>query len=347
MHDEIVFDTNSGISEEEQREILAKINSITEKNRLSLGHAIDANQIAGNKSGKKGKKRFKAKKTGGLFPILVNAAAIAALTGGFLMLFFFQGKTDAQVREGTRIINSAERVLIDEIMRETSIDSARSEMERLSQEQAQAAAIESQIGAFFANLNSQIDQNLLDDAARTVQSMRAFLNTPAFQSIRSIQARKEVYTQAINVFEIMVAEARKTQAFLAAGVMPLDRNNEKLLADLQEKSTELEKTIESLGTEGSGMARRIVELEGNNNNLRAANTALEYDLAAQTQNAQSLQAEVATLNQTIRTRDNTISNLGQQNRNQETTIANLNNQLTIIRQVLQDSTREQIPEHNE
>jgi division protein CdvB (Snf7/Vps24/ESCRT-III family) len=36
VDDEITFDSNSGISEEEQREILEKINGIAEKNRRSL-----------------------------------------------------------------------------------------------------------------------------------------------------------------------------------------------------------------------------------------------------------------------------------------------------------------------
>jgi len=104
-HEIIVFDSKSGISEEEQREILAKIDNIAEKNRLSLSE---------NK-----KTRFKAKKSGGLFPVIVNIAAFAALAGGLIVLSYAQSKTDSLVRTGAKVYNSAERALIEEIRKET------------------------------------------------------------------------------------------------------------------------------------------------------------------------------------------------------------------------------------
>ncbi|MDR0324059.1 MAG: hypothetical protein LBI12_06410, partial [Treponema sp.] len=56
-NEDIVFDEKSGISVEEQKEMLAKINGITEKNRHSL--SMDTQ---GLQSGKKS--NIKAKKTG-------------------------------------------------------------------------------------------------------------------------------------------------------------------------------------------------------------------------------------------------------------------------------------------
>ena len=426
-NDDITFDANSGISEEEQREILAKINSITEKNQQSL-------------SSRDRKQRYKAKKSGGLFPILVNVAAIAALAGGFYALSVFQGKTDANVREGNRVYNSAERILIEEIRRETlsrlelkeneitlvsskldnvdkelkalysntgelsadqlafearlkslqeeyrfalaqlhiersqileeartreaslqaqlenrtrelatvseqsaaELNTARGEMERLSREQAQTAAIEAQMSAFFATLNRQIAGNHLDDASATVQAMREFLNTPSFLSLRSIQARRELYAQSINSFETMIAEAKKNHAALSSGVMPVDRETEQALVDLREKNARLEQdiaekdqTLEALQSQGTGTTQRITELEGSLRTLRNTNSTLEANLARQTQNAETsrqtaanLQAENATLNQTITTRNNTISN-------QQATIANREQFVTTIEGVVE------------
>ena len=123
---EIILDLNSGISEEEQREILAKINGIAEKNRRSLS----GGDSSGGPAGAGSKMRFKAKKSGGRFPLLVNVIAAAILASGFLLLSSFQGKTDAQVREGTMVYNSAERALIEEIRKETAsrIDAKESEI---------------------------------------------------------------------------------------------------------------------------------------------------------------------------------------------------------------------------
>ena len=462
----IAFDADSGISEDEQREILSKINSIAERNRLSLTGAGEdpAGEDPPGKAngrfavfGKGSDWRFKAKKSGARFPVLVNIAAVAVLAGGIFSLSAVQWKTDAQVREGAKVYNSAERALIDEIRKETSsrleakeneismyslkledvdaelrelhssnleltaeqqetenklksvqdeyrsalaqlqderslileearakeaglqaqlekrtrelalvaehgaaaINLARNELDRLSREQAAASTVEAQMGALFANLNGQLAQNRLDDAAGTVNSMREFLDTPAFLSLRSIQARRELYTQAINSFGTMIDEARKNQA---GGPAPQD-GADKILADLQEKNAKLEsdlaekdKTIEAFSSEGSGMTQRLNELNNSVSALRTANsaleagssakdekiTSLESDLAAQTQNAEAsqqmadtLQTQVASLNQLVSSRDTTIQTLEQQSSAMEETITNLNTQLAQIRQALQ------------
>ena len=453
---EFVFDPDSGISQEEQREILAKINSITERQRRSLSQgAVDMGDDADQQL------RFKAKKSGRLFPIVVNAIAITALAGGLFALSFFHGKTDAQVREGTRVYNSAERALIDEIRKETSsrleakeneisfiaskleeidaelhglqssnqslsaeqiaaqnrllamqneyraemeglqnersrileearareaslqaqlesrtrelaavaeqsaaaIDLARSEIERLSREQAQAATVEAQMGAFFANLNVQVYEGHFDEAAETIQTMRTFMNTPAFQGLRSIQARKELYTQAIISFETMIDEVRR---FQAAGLRPPDRNVERSLADLQGQNARLEqelaekdRTIAAFSSEGSGLARRVTELEGSLRDLRTTNsaleesssqkdsriTSLETNLAVQAQNAEAarqtaaaLQTQVSSLNQTLTIRTerlNRVQEVIQGRVIANMTIGELNESLSRIQEALQ------------
>jgi chromosome segregation ATPase len=389
-NNEIVFDSGCGIPEEEQRDILAQINGIAEKNRQSLSSAADTGgQDKKNQS-------FTAKKTGSFFPILVNAAALAALAGGFLILSAFQGKTDTHVREGTKVYNAAERALIEEIRKETSsrlqdkqneislinsqlegidaelrellsnnqelnaeqkaaesrlksmqqehrrslsslqeersdileeartkesslqaqlenrirelalvspgADSAYDEIDRLSREQTQAAAVEAQMAALFNNLNNKLNLNRFDEAAEIIRNMRSFLNTPAFQSLRSIQARKELYAQAINSFEKMIEEARKNQAALASGIAPTDEEIEKIVADLWEKNDKLElelseknKTLASLNSGGNDRERRINDLQreateqdrqiqflqASNNTLTQANTTLTQTSANQ------------------------------------------------------------------
>jgi chromosome segregation ATPase len=110
--DLITIDPDAGISEEEQREILAGINNITAKNRLSLVGAAQKTKTAGP--------GFTAKKKGSFFPVLVNITALLLLAGGFFLLSSFQVQEEVKIRAGERIHNIAEQALIEEIRRETA-----------------------------------------------------------------------------------------------------------------------------------------------------------------------------------------------------------------------------------
>jgi uncharacterized coiled-coil protein SlyX len=334
----IVFDAKSGISEEEQREILAKIDNIAEKNRLSLAEG----------EGKGKKARFKAKKSGGRFPVIVNVIAFAALAGGLILLISMQGKTDARIRTGTRVYNVAERALIEEIRKETRGEaSAAGELERLNREQTQAAAVEAQMGGFFSNLNRQIADNNLDEAAAIVKSMREFISTPAFAALRSIQARKEMYAQAINSFETMIDETRKYRTGPNGGGGNADAGGlQARITQLEQALAEKDKTIEALSSQGSSTTRRLNELNSNlqaenrrldrtNSTLQTDNKQLTADLSRQTQLAaraesdlQTEKRETARLNQIVTARDNTISG-------NENTIRNLQQRINRIQDVVQ------------
>jgi len=310
----IVFDANCGISEEEQREIFAQINNIAEKNRLSLAaSAATASVDGGIPRGKgKKKKRFKAKKSGGLFPLVVNAAAIAALAGGFIALYAFQGKTDAEVREGAKVYNSAERTLIEELVSEQGA-AARGELEQLSREQTQTATIEAQMAALFANLSRAINANNLEEAAAIIRSMRDFLNTPAFQGLRSIQARKELYAQAINSFDTMIEELRRNQAALASGIMSLDRSAEETFAQLQEKTAQLERDLAERDrkiTETERTLQADIDRERTRaNSLEAQNGTLQADVARESGRANSLQTNVTRQEAVIANRNDCIEQI--------------------------------------
>jgi chromosome segregation ATPase len=404
-NDEIAMDASCGISAEEQKEILAQINGIAEKNRRSLSTAADISERKGI---------FKAKKSGSFFPVLVNAAALVIIAGGFLTLSGFQGKTDARVREGTKVYNTAERELIAAIRAETfsrleskeseisqmsaklagidselqtlyansnelnadqmadgnrlkslqeeyrsslsllqdersnileesrsreaslqaqlesrtrelaivaeqsitAIDVARGEMDRLSREQSQAAAIEAQMGALFANLNNKIRENQFDEAVEIIHTMRSFLNTPSFQGIRSIQERKELYTQTINSFETMVEAARRNSgAAVVETVTVTDENAEKVLADLIAKNTQLEQTVRekeltiSALSSGDKKDQRITELESSNNTLRNMSDTFERNSAERLEQVRRLEREKQDLQGQVKSRTDAITEI--------------------------------------
>ena len=101
--DTIVFDTSSGISIEEQQEILAGIDAMAGGRRLVPGTAA-----------------AKTKKKGFLFPLFVNVGALIILGAGFALLFLFHGQDEQSIRESSATLGLTERKLIQEIRQETN-----------------------------------------------------------------------------------------------------------------------------------------------------------------------------------------------------------------------------------
>ena len=98
---EIIFDASSGISVEEQKEILDKINGITEKNRTMLSQGADLQPDK-----KRGKTPvINAKKSGAVLPLVVNIAAVVFLCAGVTFLVMFYSDVDARVRMGDAVYN--------------------------------------------------------------------------------------------------------------------------------------------------------------------------------------------------------------------------------------------------
>jgi hypothetical protein len=100
---EIVFDTLSGISEEDQREISAHIDAVAQKNRIAVSPEVLA---------------VKAAKPGFLFPLLVNAGAVLFLVCGFLVLSSFHSQSESEIQGISSSVSFTEGRLIQEIRRE-------------------------------------------------------------------------------------------------------------------------------------------------------------------------------------------------------------------------------------
>ena len=101
--EDVFFDTSSGISLEEQQEILAGINAMAGGSRLS-GEDTET----------------EARKKGFLFPLFVNISALVFLGLGFALLFFLHGQEELGIRESSATLGLTERKLIQEIRRETN-----------------------------------------------------------------------------------------------------------------------------------------------------------------------------------------------------------------------------------
>jgi len=296
---EVVFDASSGIPIEEQKEILSEINGITEKRRRHLS------QQAGEES------IVSAKKNSVFFPLLVNIAALLILCGGAWFIFYFNGKKDIQVRQGTGAFDLTERALIDEIRR----DSAMSELAQMSNDQDRTYAIEAQLAGGLAAISDLIKDGKYDQAAQSIENYRYINKTGIFPSTRAAQAKKDFYNKAIDSMEIMITHLRVT-----GGTESLELLNKN--SQLEEKIANMQKTIDSFSAGSSGQARRIKEMEDSISKLEKSSADKDKSIA-------SLETEKSALTQTV-------SDLKTVSADQDKEILALKSQIANIRQVLQD-----------
>ncbi|MDR2941943.1 MAG: hypothetical protein LBV17_05075 [Treponema sp.] len=293
---EVAFDSSSGISVEEQKEILSKINGIAERRRRHLSQSAGEETV------------INAKKNSALFPLLVNITAILILVCGGGFIFYFNGKKDVQVRQGTGVYGTAESALIDEIRK----DSAMSELSQMSNDQERAAAIEAQLAGGLSAISELIRDAKYDQAAQSIENFRYINNAGVFSSSRAAQSRKEFYNKAIDSMETMIAHLRIT-----GGSESLELFNKN--AQMEEKIAEMQKTIDSYS---AGSSRRMKEMEDKNAELQKTVTDKDKAIA-------SLETEKGNLNQTVSDLRTVVSEQEQEN-------SLLKSQLTNIRQLLQE-----------
>jgi len=212
---EILIDPSSAISAEEQREIIAQISGIAEKNRRALSGG-----------GESRSRRFKARKNGGLFPVLVNALALAALAGGLFALHSLQAGADAQAREGHAVFSDVERALIYEIRRETG---------------ALLSAKDSEINsilAALAGLETQMQDLVADSEFLTAEQLAAQERLMAER-----EERRAALAQARDERSHILEEARSREAILQAQLdaraREIDAAAQRHAADLGEAREEL------------------------------------------------------------------------------------------------------------
>jgi len=300
---EFNFDTSSGIPVEEQKEILSKINGIAEKRRRHLS------QLAGEET------VVKAKNNSAFFPLLVNAAALLILCGGAWFVFYFNGKKDIQVRQGTGIYDLTERALIDEIHGEFRKDSTMSELEQLSHDQEKSDAVEAQLAGGLAAISDLVKDAKYDQAAKSIESFRYINNKGVFPSSRSAQAKKEFYNKTIDSMATMITHLRMT-----GGTESLELFNKN--AQLEEKINEMQKTIDSFSAGSSGQARRIKDMEDSISKLEKASADKDKTIA-------SLETDKSNLTQTVSDLKTVASDKDQE-------IAVLQSQIASVRQLLKD-----------
>jgi len=350
---EIIFDEKTGISIEEQQEILTQINGIAEKNRQSLSAAAAEKVVV------------HAKKNSAIFPIIINMAAVFILVIGAALLIFFNSRIDAQVRTGNAVFNITERALIEEIRKNTAeeiaakeyeISSIASRLEDVDNELLQLYSSNQELtaeqratqnrlltmqNAFREELSMLQDERsqILENSRSREARLRAQLDERTREFAAAQQKTASELDSAINELEKLTNERDRiaaVNALLSGGIAAAQEQMQRgqfeqtdqfdLMAknaQLQDTITEMQKTIDALGSGGSGLTRRINELENTISNLQQSSAEKDN--------------KISTLEQENTSFSSTVTGLRTANSTQEQEIANLRNQLTVIRQALQEN----------
>jgi len=343
-NNEIYLDEKSGISIEEQKDILTQINGIAEKNRRQLSDE---------------KIKIEAKKKGAIFPLTVNIAAVVLLVSGILILVLLNVRIDAQLRTGNEVYNLTEQAIIEEIRRDTA--------EKISAKEIEIANIASrlkEVDTLLLQMQSDNQVMTLDQLTahesllilqKSYRDELAILHEERAQILENSHSRElnirvsregasqRTLSELETELERLLKEQERKEALdalfsggLAAfsgqlfSWQPEQIAQSELMArnsQLEETISEMQKTIDAIRSGSSGQELRLSELEVVIASLRNTNTLLEQDSADKNRTITSLQTENINLTSSNTSLSSQITELRSTNLRLERDLANLRDNL--------------------
>jgi len=209
--EEFAYDPESGISREDQKEILKEIESVATGSRITVTPEVFA---------------VKAARRGILFPVVVNAAAVFVLLGGLGTLYFlFQRGETRLVKEQPGTI-TAEGKLIEELKKDSEAKLL-AKNQQISQIQGRLADIEKQRQDLQANMDAKVrdrEAQLRAALAADLEAERARLQTQGLSDqdiakrLADLEAKKNA--ESLTQLDVFRAEAeadrKKSEASLQA-----------------------------------------------------------------------------------------------------------------------------------
>ncbi|MDR3324900.1 MAG: hypothetical protein LBS82_02780 [Spirochaetaceae bacterium] len=290
---DIVIDATAGIGAEEQEEIIANLDAIAGRNRITSAPV-----------------RVAAKKRGLMLPVAINAAALVALAGGLFLLWTFYKQNDAIIRTDKGQLNSAEGKLLEEMR--TEFDAARAEIDKLNSNLERATLFEWQMSGFYSAVNDYFREGKLAQARDAMESMRDFVNTPSFRDVRQIEERREINLATIDAMSYMIDESmragRVTEEMNAAAKIAQDALSDKEAAETRAAALEAElssaqaasrKTIDALSSQNAQKDQAVAARDSAFAELKSQAASFQQTIASNQQTIGALRSEVSAYKQKI------------------------------------------------
>jgi hypothetical protein len=244
--EEIVFDPDSGISRDEQKEVLQEIDGIATQNRMKVTPDLF---------------RVHAVKRGVLFPLVVIAAAIFASGLGVLTfyLLFQQGETQLTSEQGGSI--TAEGKLIEQVKKDSA---ARLEAknQQINEIQGRLAEIDKERRDLQSNMDAKVgqkEQELRASLAQELDAERAKLQKQGLSDqaiakrLQDLEAQKnaesarqlESFRQQAEADRVKAEQTlRNQETQFNANLAKANTERQQVLADSRKRDEDLRSQLE-------------------------------------------------------------------------------------------------------
>ncbi|MGD9941044.1 MAG: hypothetical protein AB7T74_14715 [Clostridia bacterium] len=274
---EFVFDEKSGISREDQQEILKHIDTVAKANKILSGPEIW---------------KVRPRKRGVAVPLMVNLVGALVLVGGLFGLGQLFPDQGTQVESETVLLASAEGRLLQEIKREAEgrilekdreIASIQERMAAIDNERASLlAGIETRIKAKEAELRAQLDEELERERQRLISEGL---------SEEIIQERLKIFEQEkMAAFQLELdTYAKQAEAERLAIQANLDSAKAQFQKELSDLSTERQRILNESREREEALRQQLDE----------RNQALEAERTRTAETIQTAQAQLARLNEDL------------------------------------------------
>ncbi|MBN2440395.1 MAG: hypothetical protein JXJ04_03590 [Spirochaetales bacterium] len=235
---DITFDTDSGISLDEQKQILKQIENVVAENRITVNDEV---------------LKLKPEKRGILFPILINSIGVVLTVGVFFLFQWFFSRQVQQIQLDTQLYSGGDSKLISNIKKEAE--------ERLSEKEREINTIQEQLEnldneklKLQENMNSEIEKRNRElelEMQRVLDAERKRLNEQGISTedidaqIEEIKKQKELENkQELESFQKEVEAERIKQ--------------EKQLEELENSYMQ---NLEGLNSEKASLAKDLEQKE--------------------------------------------------------------------------------------
>jgi peptidoglycan hydrolase CwlO-like protein len=262
MREESLFDSESGISAEDQREIQSEIERVATQSRLRVTPEVFI---------------VRAVKRGVFFPIIANVGMLALLLGAVAFSYLFNQQRETINSRGQSAAITAEGKLIEEVRRE-----AQAQLEQKNQEIGQIQSRLSEIDRQRQDLQSNMDAKV---SAREAE-LRAAMNT-ALEAERKKLQEQGLSQETIDA-RLKDLEAQKNAEFarqLDAFKAQADADRKKAEESLKNLQNEYSVSLERANAERQQV---ISDSQKRENELKSQLAQATQEL--QTAKAQSEQA---------------------------------------------------------
>jgi septal ring factor EnvC (AmiA/AmiB activator) len=261
---DVVVDENSGISKEDQQEIIAEIEQIAKESKIKVTPELF---------------NVSALKNGLIFPMLVNLVAVFLLVGGLFTLYSFFQFSESQLIQEEKLDLVAEGKLIKELKKQSEAQ-LNEKNQQINDIQGQLQNINKEREDLLSNMDTKIKEK--------EEVLRKSLETE-LEAERQRLKQSGVSEEEINK-RIGALEAQKETAFKAQletikketeqEKLRLENNFATLKNELNNNLTQINEEKKTLQAEAQKRENELrLQLEEKTKALESAKTATEAELS--------------------------------------------------------------------